>query len=206
MKKKLLVLSGLAIPLLMAAAIIGYQDFQTVGTPGSNPASGYMRMWADTGSAKFKCLTSAGAACYFDTNVAGPSGPSGPSGPAGASGPSGPSGPVGATGATGPSGPSGPSGPTNIVASGTSALGTSAISSGTCATVVTTSATGTATTSAIVASFNADPTAVTGYSPTTNGMLTIIGYPTSNNVNWKVCNNTSASITPGAITLNWKVF
>jgi hypothetical protein len=46
---------------------------------------------------------------------------------------------------------------------------------------------------------------VTGYSPTTTGMLSIIGYPTSGNVNWRVCNNTAASITPGAITLNWRV-
>jgi hypothetical protein len=36
-------------------------------------------------------------------------------------------------------------------------------------------------------------------------MLTIISYPTANNVNFKVCNNTSASVTPGAITLNWRV-
>ena len=91
------------------------------------------------------------------------------------------------------------------VASGTSALGTSAISSATCATVVTTSATGTATTDVITAGFNGDPTGVTGYVPLTSGMLTIIAYPTADNVNFKVCNNTSASITPGAITLNWRV-
>ncbi len=94
---------------------------------------------------------------------------------------------------------------TQTIASGTSALGTSAIASGTCASAVTTSASGAATTDAISASFNADPTAVTGYIPTTSGMLTIIGYPTTNNVNWKVCNNSPASITPGAITINWRV-
>jgi len=92
------------------------------------------------------------------------------------------------------------------IAAGTSALGTGAITSGTCATVVTTAASGTATTNTVAGSFNGDPTAVTGYSPTTGGMLTIIGYPTANNVNWKVCNNTTGSITPGAITLNWRVF
>jgi hypothetical protein len=96
-------------------------------------------------------------------------------------------------------------GAAQLIASGTSAMGTGAISSATCATVVTTSATGVATTDAIIASFNGDPTAVTGYVPLTTGMLTIIAYPTANNVNWKVCNNTSASITPGAITLNWRV-
>lgn len=89
--------------------------------------------------------------------------------------------------------------------SGTSALGTSAISSAACATVVTTAATGTATTDVIWWGFNGDPTAVTGYVPLTSGMLTIIAYPSANNVNFKVCNNTGASITPGAITLNWKV-
>ena len=92
-----------------------------------------------------------------------------------------------------------------LIAAGTSALGTSAISSGACATVVTTSATNVATTDVIQAGFNGDPTGVTGYAPTTNGMLTIIAYPSANNVNFKVCNNTSASVTPGAITLNWRV-
>lgn len=91
------------------------------------------------------------------------------------------------------------------IASGTAALGTSAISSATCATVVTSSATGTATTDNIIADFNADPTAVTGYAPSASGMLTIVKYPTTNNVNFKVCNNTASSITPGAITLNWHV-
>lgn len=96
-------------------------------------------------------------------------------------------------------------GMTSTIASGTSAMGTSAISSATCATVVTTSATNTATTDAILAGFNGDPTAVTGYAPATAGMLTIIAYPSANNVNFKVCNLTSSSVTPGAITLNWRV-
>ena len=94
---------------------------------------------------------------------------------------------------------------TKTIASGTSALGTGAISSGACASVVTTAATGTATTDDIQADFNADPTSTTGYSPSSNGMLTIIKYPTSGNVNFKVCNNSGSSITPGAVTLNWRV-
>lgn len=94
---------------------------------------------------------------------------------------------------------------TSTIASGTSAMGTGAISSATCATVVTTSAPNTATTDVVLASFNGDPTAVTGYIPATAGMLTIISYPTSGNVNFKVCNNTTSSITPGALTLNWRV-
>lgn len=98
-----------------------------------------------------------------------------------------------------------PAGNNNTIASGTSALGTGAIGSAACATAVTTSAPGVATTDVVLGGFNGDPTAVTGYVPLTAGMLTIIGYPTANNVNWKVCNNTTASITPGAITLNWRV-
>ncbi len=94
---------------------------------------------------------------------------------------------------------------TTTVASGTSALGTSAITSATCATAVTTTATNTATTDVIQWGFNGDPTAVTGYVPLVAGMLTIIAYPSANNVNFKVCNNTSGSVTPGAITLNWRV-
>ncbi len=91
------------------------------------------------------------------------------------------------------------------IASGTAAMGTGAISSGACATVVTSTATGVASTDVLVASFNGDPTAVTGYVPSTSGMLTIIAYPTSGNVNFKTCNNTGSSVTPGAITLNWMV-
>lgn len=94
---------------------------------------------------------------------------------------------------------------TQTIASGTAALGTTSISSATCATVVTVSASGVATTDNIMADFNADPTSTTGYSPSSSGMLTIVKYPTANNVNFKVCNNTSGSITPGSVTLNWRV-
>ena len=92
-----------------------------------------------------------------------------------------------------------------VVASGTSALGTSAISSGACASAVTTAAANALTTDVVGWGFNGDPTGVTGYAPATTGMLTIIAYPTAGDVNFKVCNNTSASITPGAITLNWYI-
>ncbi len=91
------------------------------------------------------------------------------------------------------------------VSSGTATLGTSAIGSGACASVVTVAASGVATTDAIVFTPNADITAVTGYAPVTTGGLAIYPYPTANNVNFKVCNPTSSSITPGAVTLNWRV-
>lgn len=94
---------------------------------------------------------------------------------------------------------------TFTVASGATTLNTTAVGSAACGTAQTATATGTATTDAIIVTFNGDPTAITGYVPLTTGMLTIVPYPTSNTVNFKVCNNTSGSITPGAVTLNWRV-
>lgn len=94
---------------------------------------------------------------------------------------------------------------TKTVFSGAKALATGAISSAACTSAQTDTATGTLTTDVVLASFNGDPTAVTGYVPLTAGMLTIIAYPTADTINFKVCNNTSSSITPGAITLNWRV-
>lgn len=93
-----------------------------------------------------------------------------------------------------------------LVASGTSALGTSTISGGTCATVVSTSAVGTLTTDAIDWSPNTNLSAVTGYVPSGSGALTIYPpNPTVDHVNFYVCNLTSSSLTPGAVTINWKV-
>lgn len=97
------------------------------------------------------------------------------------------------------------SGGTTTIASGISALGTSSISSGACATVVTTTATGAASTDGIIWNPNGSIKAVTGYTPSTSGGLTIAGYPTSGNVNFDVCNWTASSITPGAVTLNWRI-
>lgn len=91
------------------------------------------------------------------------------------------------------------------VASGTAALGTTLIASGAKASIVTVSAPGVLATDTITADFNADPSAVTGYAPSASGMLTIIKFPTADNVNFYVYNNTASSITPGAITLNWRV-
>jgi hypothetical protein len=111
----------------------------------------------------------------------------------------------GSGGTAGPQGPPGPAGSVAAIASGTAALGTSAVASGACAAAVTSTATGVLSTDNIEADFNADPTATTGYSPTPAGMLTIIKYPSANAVSFKVCNNTGTTITPGAITLNWRV-
>lgn len=94
---------------------------------------------------------------------------------------------------------------TQTIASGTASLGTSLIASGAKASTVTVGATGVVATDTLLADFNADPTGVTGYTPSASGMLTIIKFPTSGNVNFIVINNTGSSITPGAITLNWRV-
>jgi len=47
--------------------------------------------------------------------------------------------------------------------------------------------------------------ALTGFVPSTNGGLTIAAYPTAGNMNFDVCNWTSAAITPGQLQLNWRV-
>lgn len=96
-------------------------------------------------------------------------------------------------------------GNSTTVASGTSAMGTSAISSGTCATTVSTAATGVATTDSIQYTPNGDPQGVTGYTASASGSLYIWAFPTNGHVNFEVCNNTSGSITPAALTLNWRV-
>src|SRR6185437_427056 len=55
--------------LLMGAAVIGYQDYQLRGSAPSNPASGYLRMWADNTAGEFLCLTSSGASCFFNPGI-----------------------------------------------------------------------------------------------------------------------------------------
>lgn len=96
------------------------------------------------------------------------------------------------------------------VASGALALATSSISSGTCQAVTAGSvnsvaAAGVLTSDVISFTPNGSIKAVTGYAPGTNGGLTITAYPTAGDVNFDVCNWTASSVTPGAVTLNWRV-
>jgi len=97
------------------------------------------------------------------------------------------------------------SGSVITVASGQQALNTAQIASGAASVIITTTATGVLTTDNLIADFDADPTGVTGYAPSANGMLTIVKFCTSGNVNFYAINNTASPITPGAITLNWRV-
>jgi large repetitive protein len=101
-------------------------------------------------------------------------------------------------------------------ATGIATLGTSGITSGACASVVTVAATGAFPASCSGGALrpdiiswepSADITAITGYAPATTGGLAIYPYGSAGNVNFKVCNPTSSTITPGsAVTLNWAVF
>jgi hypothetical protein len=95
---------------------------------------------------------------------------------------------------------------TITVASGTAALGTSSIAANTCASLVTVSAPGTLTTDRIEATPNASLSGVTGYGKASTDGLIIYRHPTTDNVNFEVCNVTGSSITPGAATLNWGVY
>jgi hypothetical protein len=99
---------------------------------------------------------------------------------------------------------------TQTIASGALALATSSINYGSCQTVTTGSvnsvaATGVALTDAIAFTPNGSIKAVTGFVPGTSGGLTVTGYPTSGYVNFDVCNWSGSPITPGAVTLNWRV-
>jgi hypothetical protein len=106
--------------------------------------------------------------------------------------------------------PSGTTKLTQTVDYGTAALPASAVASQACNSELTLTDTGgtianVATTDNVMVDFNGDPTASTGFVPLTTGMLTIIKYPKSGGVGIKVCNNTGGSITPTALTLNYRV-
>ena len=94
---------------------------------------------------------------------------------------------------------------TQTICSGTLSLGTSLIASGAAATTVTATCTGLASTDNISLDFNGSPLAVTGYVPSASGILTIIKWPSTNTINAAVVNNTGSGVTPGAITLNYRV-
>lgn len=103
------------------------------------------------------------------------------------------------------------SGAVPTIASGTAVMGTSAIGSGACAaavqetTVTSGAVANVATTDAIVYTPAANPTGITGYAVSATGSVYVWAYPTAGHVNFTVCNNTSGSLTPGALTFNWRV-
>lgn len=98
-----------------------------------------------------------------------------------------------------------PGTPTLTLCSGSQALGTSLITSGAAASTVTITCTGLASTDDIMLDFNGSPIGTTGFIASANGILTVIKWPSTNTINISVQNNTASSITPGAITLNYRV-
>ncbi len=91
-----------------------------------------------------------------------------------------------------------------LFASGAIALNTTLIASADHS-LKTVSVTGTLTTDTIEATVNGSLIATTGYIPSTNGMLGIYVYPTADNINADVVNNGTMGVTPGAVTLNYKI-
>jgi hypothetical protein len=89
---------------------------------------------------------------------------------------------------------------TAAIANVTITLPTTAIAATTCTSASTTTMTGLATTSAFMTAFATDPSAVTGWGSA--GGLSWVAWPTANTLNWRVCNVTASSITPGAMSLN----
>jgi hypothetical protein len=92
-----------------------------------------------------------------------------------------------------------------VIASGTATLGTSAIAANACATVVTATATGAVDTDSLVPTPAADLSAVTGYGKASTDGLGVYWWVSTDTANFKVCNLTGTSITPGAARLNWSI-
>ncbi len=91
--------------------------------------------------------------------------------------------------------------PCGGLASTTTTVGTTAIGANTCTSATTVTMTGVATTSTFEFTPNADVSGVTGWGST--GGLTIDAWPTANTLNYKVCNQSAASITPSSsVTFN----
>jgi hypothetical protein len=91
------------------------------------------------------------------------------------------------------------------IAYGSQALGTTLISANSCATAINVSATNVVATDVMLISTNLDISTQTGYSFTNIDGLKVYWWASSGYVNFHVCNGTSSSITPGAVTLNWSI-
>lgn len=99
---------------------------------------------------------------------------------------------------------------TGVICSGQQAPGTTLMTTGTkfgasSSTPLAVTCTGAAATDTIQITYASDPSGVTGYAPSATGMLTLVSYPTTNTINIYQYNNTGGSITPGAMTVNYKV-
>ncbi len=94
----------------------------------------------------------------------------------------------------------------STVWSGSTVVNPTSIGMGACNSADTTAtATGVATTDVISWIPSTDISSVTGYTPVTTGGVIIYVFPTTNTINFRVCNPTSGSVDPGSITINWRV-
>jgi hypothetical protein len=91
----------------------------------------------------------------------------------------------------------------DIVADATTTVGTAAISANTCTSATTVAMTGVTTAMTFTFTPTADLSAVTGWGAG-GATLFLDAWPSANALNYKVCNNSSASITPGSST-TWNV-
>jgi len=91
------------------------------------------------------------------------------------------------------------------IAYGSQALGVTLIPANSCATAINVSATNVLATDTMLISANSNISTQTGYSYTATDGLKVYWWPSSASVNFQVCNGTSSSITPGAVTLNYFV-
>lgn len=99
-----------------------------------------------------------------------------------------------------------PSNSTLTIAAGQTAMPTAAVGGNACSAAATTAtATGATTTDSSEFAYASDPTGVLGYGGGTNGGIEIRRYVTTNTMNFKLCNTTASSITPGAISVNWRI-
>ena len=93
-----------------------------------------------------------------------------------------------------------------VVCTGTVSGYTTAIGSGvTQPTDTTATCTGATTGMNLLVDYTTDLTGVTGWTSSTNGILTIFKFITSNTVHIKYENNTGGSVTPGAVTFRYTV-
>lgn len=94
--------------------------------------------------------------------------------------------------------------PVYMIASGTTALGTSSIAANSCATAVTATATGAVSTDHFSYNPSADWSGLTGYGVASTDGLILYPQPiTTNTMTVKVCNATSTAIIPSAASIAW---
>lgn len=93
----------------------------------------------------------------------------------------------------------------STICSGTVVLGTGALTTGAKGNGSTSACSGLATTDAIINTSNAEIFTLTGFVPSASGILTVNCWPTANTVNCEEANNTAGTITPAAVTVNYRV-